>query len=219
MKKNVLIGFITGFFIALIAASNSYAADSYSLTFTETYADKLVCNSKDKSCDIMGTGKFTISASISMKGIDITKFDSDTPFSIAVESFAFERTLGEGGFAYPYKKTKANFVVSEVDIDGISRKYLTVALSWSKTKMTVKATCITAPWDIEWPIIAGNYIGEPSGKISEPLSAVINLEDFSVGFDLTVNGSVKTKTVVKYGDGYETSSISVKSSGSGLVLE
>jgi hypothetical protein len=219
MKKNVLIGFIAVIFIALIAASNSYAASSNSLTFTETYKDKLVCSSKYQYCDVMGSGKFTISSSISMSGIDITKFNTETSFVIAVEGFAFERTLGEGGFAYPYKKTKANYVVSEVDIDGISRKYLTVALSWSKTKMTVKVTCITAPWDIEWPIIAGSYIGEPSSSISEPLSAVINLSDLSVGFDLTANGSVKTKTSVKYGDEYDASTISVKASGSGFVFE
>jgi hypothetical protein len=218
MKKNVLIGFIAVIFIALIAASNSYAASSYSLTFTETYKDKLVCSSKYQYCDVIGTGKFTISSSISMKDINISNFDSNTPFVIAVEGFAFERTLGEMGFQPPYKKTKASYVASEVDIDGISRKYLTVTLSWSKTKMTVKATCITAPWDIEWPVIAGSYLGETS-SISEPLSAVINIGDLSVGFDLTANGSAKTKTSAKYGDEYDASTISVKASGSGFVFE
>jgi hypothetical protein len=218
MKRNVLIGFIAVIFIALIAASNSYAASSSSLTFTETYKEKLVCSSKYQYCDVIGSGKFTISSSISMKGIDITKFNSGTSFIIAVEGFYFERTLGEGGFTSPYKKTKANYAVSEVDIDGISRNYLTVALSWSKTKMTVKVTCITSPWDIEWPIIAGSYIGD-NLTIEDPLSAVIDFDEFSVGFDLTAKGSVKTKTSAKYGGEYEASTITVKASGSGFFFE
>lgn len=220
MKKNVLIGFIAGIFIALIAISNSYAASSNSLKFTETYKEKLLCSKAAGYCIVVGSGKFTINAAISMNGIDITKFDSDTPFFIAVEGFAFGSTLGEGGFSPPYKNTKANFVVSGEDFDGISRRYLSVALSWNKTKMTVKVTCFTAPWDIEWPIIAGYYIGEPSSGISEPLSAEIDIDDLSVGFDLSANGSVKTKTNDKKALGeYDTSNISVKASGIGTVLE
>ena len=220
MKKNVLIGFIAGIFIALITASNSYAASSYSLTFSETYTEKLKCYSKDKYCDIISSGKFTISSSISMKEIDIAQFNDQTPFIISVEGFYFESTLGDGGFQPPYNKTKANYPVSGVDIDGKNRKYMTVALSWNKTRMTVKITCITSPWDIEWPVIAGNFLGEPSGKISgEPLYALINIDDFAVEFPLTANLIVKTKTTNKYGDEYDTSNISVKASGPGSVLE
>jgi hypothetical protein len=218
MKKNVLIGFIAWLFIALIAASNSYAASGNSLTFTETYKDTLKCYKSYGYCDVIGSGKFTINASISMSGIDITTFDSNTPFLIAVEGFIFGATLGEGGFQPPYKKTKANFVVLGDDFDAISRKYLTVALSWSKTKMTVKVTCITSPWDIEYPIFAYSYLGETT-SISDPLSAEIDIDDLSVGFDLTASGSVKTKTTNKKDLGeYDTSSVGVKASGSGFVF-
>jgi hypothetical protein len=87
--------------------------------------------------------------------------------------------------------------------------------------MTVKATCVTSPWDIEWPLIAGYYWGEPSSSISEgPLSALISIGDFDVGFDnLFANGKVTTKTTKKYYDEYDISTISLKASGSGFVLE
>jgi hypothetical protein len=217
MKKHVLIGLITGLLITLITMSNSYAASSYSLTFAETYAEKLVCYKSFGYCDVIGAGKFTVSSSISMSGIDTTKFDSTTPFFIQVEGFTFGATLGEGGFTNP-KKTKANYVVSDVDIDGISRKYLTISLTWSKTKMTVKVTCTTAPWDIEYPIIADSYLGETT-SISDPLYAQINIGDLSVGFDLTATGKITTKTTNKKSYGlYDTSSASIKASGSGSVL-
>jgi len=222
MKKNALRGFIAGFFIALIAASNSYAASSNSLTFTETYKEKLVCYKSLGYCDVMGSGKFTVSAKILLlaNGIDISLFNSDTVIGIFVEDFSFNATLGEAVGGFNPKKKNAKFVVSDVDIDGINRSYLTVALTWSKTSMTVKVTCITSPWDIEYPMIAGYYIGEPSSGISDPLSAEVDIDDIFVGFDLTANGSVKTKTTNKKLLGeYDTSNISVKASGIGTVLE
>jgi len=219
MKKG--IGFVIWACIALVWATNSYAAGSNSLTFSETYSEKLVCYKSYGYCDVIGSGKFTVSSKILLNGIDINQFNSDTTIGISVESFSFNATLGEAVGGFNPKKKNAKFLVSGEDIDGITRNYLTVNLSWSKTTMTVKVTCTTAPWYIENPIIALNYIGEPTGTISdEPISSEIYIDDLSVGFDLIANGSVKTKTNDKKTLGeYDTSNISVKASGIGTVLE
>jgi hypothetical protein len=219
MKRGISIGFVFWAFIALLLATNSNAAGNNTLTFSETYSEKLLCYKSSGYCDVVGSGKFTVSSKILLSEIDIAQFNSDTPISIMVGDFFFDATLGDGGFVPPYKKGKANFVVSDEDMDGITRKYLTVTLSWNKTSMSVKVTCTTAPWYIQNPIIAGYYMGEPSSGISEPLEAEIYIDDLSIGFDLTANGSVKTKTTDKKALGeYDTSSISVKASGIGTVL-
>ena len=218
MKK--VIGFVIWAFIALVVATNSYAASSNSLTFSETYSEKLVCYKSYGYCDVVGSGKFTVSSKILLSGIDINQFNSDTTIGISVEGFSFNAALGDAVGGFNPKKKSAKFIVSGVDMDGINRQYLTVTLSWSKTSMTVKVTCTTAPWNLEYPIIAGYYIGEPSSGISDPLAAQIDIDDLYVGFDLTANGSVKTKTTDKKDLGeYDTSSISVKASGIGTVLE
>ena len=223
MKRNALIGLIVGIFIALIAISNSYAAGSNSLTFTETYKEKLVCYNSYGYCDVVGSSKFTVSAKILLDGIDISQFNSDTSIGISVEGFSFSGTLGEAVGGFNPKKKSAKFIVSGEDIDEINRSYLTVALSWSKTSMTVKVTCITFPWVIEWPIIAYYYIGENGPISDEFIYAQIDINDdiydLSVGFDLYPYGSAKTKTTNKKALGeYDTSTITVKASGSGLVL-
>jgi hypothetical protein len=218
MKK--VIGLMILAFIALVSTGDSYAAGNNSLTFSETYSEKLVCYKSYGYCDVAGSGKFTVSSKILLTGIDINQFNSDTPIAISIEGFSFNATLGEAVGGYNPKKKNVRFVVVESDMDGVNRQYLTVTLSWSKTSMTVKVTCTTAPWYIEYPIIAGYYIGESSGGISEPLAAEIDIDDLYLGFDLTANGSVKTKTTDKKDLGeYDTSSISVKASGIGTVLE
>jgi len=219
MRKYVFFGLAILAIIVSAGIADSYAATSNSLTFNETYKEKLVCYKSEGYCDVVGSGKFTVSAKISLNGIDTTQFNSDTPIGISVESFNFNATLGDGGFVSPYKKQSAKFLVSDVDIDGITRQYLTVTLSWNKTSMTVKVTCITAPWDIEWPVIAYNYLGETS-PISDSLSAEIDIDDLAVGFDLNATGSAKTKTTDKKDLGeYDTSTISVKASGTGTVID
>jgi len=229
MKKNALIGFIALIFIALIAASTSYAA-SPSFKYTETFVDKLV--KAPWGYEVVGTGKITINAAILL---NTSTINGDTLLSIFFEDFQFEEQLKNasitGGYFDP-KKRKARFVYSDVYYDYLTdqektvNNYLIVDVTWSsKTQLTIKVTCLTSPYDIQFPVIAYYYVGDYETRSiaddQELVDALISIDDFVVGFnDMNLMGSLKYKEAKKgkY-DLFDTWNISLKASGIGTVLE
>ena len=237
MKKNALIGFIAVIFIALIAVSNSYAA-SHTFKYTETFKDKIVPMPWGYY-DVIGTGKITIIATILLNTSTIAwdKINGDTVLGISFEDFLFEQTLGDastygnGSFFDPNKR-KARFVDSGAyyawwtnDENDKYINYQIVDVSWSKTKLTIKLTCYTSPYEIQFPVIAYYYLGELSNisitNEQELVDAYISIGDFAVGFyDMNLTGSSKYKYAKKgkY-DYFDTWNISVKAAGIGTVVE
>jgi hypothetical protein len=237
MKKNVLIGFIAWLFIALIAASNSYAT-SNSFTYTETYKDMFV--KAPWGYEVIGTGKIVITAKILLNTSTISwdTINGDTVLGIYFEDFQFEEQLknasinGNGGF-FDLTKRKARFVYSgayypywTTDDNEKYINYNIIDVTWSKTQLTIKVTCLTSPYDIQFPLIAYYYLGDyESRSIATDnmiVDALISIDDVAVGFfDMKVTGSLKYKEVKKkygsYYDYFDTWNISVKSSGIGTV--
>jgi hypothetical protein len=214
MVRRIVFLFMAGIIGVFITTTNSYAASPYSMTFSESYKEKVACIKEDGDnyCDVVGAGNFTITSKISLAGIDISQFNSDTVFSLGLEDFSFDATLGQGGFKP--KKTSVKYVVSDEDWDGIIRKYLTVTVSWNKTQMTVSVSCVTSPWDIQSPVVAGYYTGE-NGKITDQIGGQIDIGDLSVEFILNSVATVKTTTVKKYGEEFDISTVTVKATGPG----
>ena len=84
-------------------------------------------------CDVFDCGKFTITAKISLAGIDISKFNRDTEFYIYVGRFDWYCKLGEDPDLFPGSQTSATIQVipDEPDYYGIRNQYLQIQLKWS----------------------------------------------------------------------------------------
>ena len=89
-------------------------------------------------------------------------------FGIAPGNFHVDLFLGDGQYI-PGKTSKAtskaNFVLSDYDwvTDKDNVQYMWVNLSWNSKTLTVKIKALTGTPDIEYPIIASDYLFEDKG--------------------------------------------------------
>ena len=94
MKRRILISLLLFVSVIAITSANVFAAAAANtFKFTDTYVQKVGWTSW--GWDVRDFGKFKITAKISLDGIDISKFNRDTAFSIYVGYFNWECTLGE----------------------------------------------------------------------------------------------------------------------------
>jgi hypothetical protein len=125
------------------------------LTYSETYADKVVCtgsNSQgDLDCEPYSEGKFTIKAVITTNdfgaAIDPSQFDQDDTFDISLGEYSFSTN----GWYVP-GSTKAKFLLSgdlcsanDVNngLDCPQKVYETITLSWTTKAVTVSISAKT----------------------------------------------------------------------------
>ena len=127
-------------------------------SYTETYAQKVLCSSKYGYCDIFNYGKFNISVKLSLEGkdIDLSQINGDTKFSLQVGNCYVDLFLGDG--LYKPGKTskatsKATFVLTDYDwvTDKDNVPYMWVTLSWNSKTLTVKIKALTGTPDIGIP--------------------------------------------------------------------
>ena len=208
-------------------AEKGFAVDS--LSFSESYRQKVTCVNIEggRSCHVTDTGKFRISAKISLSGIDIDQFNEETYFSIDVPGFNFEAVLGDDPKYTPGVK-RAKFVYSEEVQNPTTEEikiydYLVVNLRWTTKRLTVTLSGKTAPYFFLNRILAGNYVGTETGPIEDITNADINFsgEDFEVfaPSDVNITGRVRSRTVVKGEEEFEVSTISLRGKGIFLVEE
>ena len=187
------------------------------LTLTESYADKLMCQSAagDVSCDQTFSDGYTISATISG---GFTGLTAATSFELVLNGLDIMDVLGDDPKYQPGKSTSATFVDIESDANGRAVTAQTVKLKWTSKQLTVTVTGKATP-DYGNPVAADSYAGNDSGKISDQLSGSINFSDTTINFDtVTLTGTVKTKTVAaKDGSDYDLSTIAIKGSGTGTA--
>jgi hypothetical protein len=93
MKKYGLIVFVLWVSVFPLVVGKGFAADS--LSFSESYKQKAACVNieGEQFCDVADTGKFKISAKISLSGIDINQFNEETYLSIELAGFFSKRSL------------------------------------------------------------------------------------------------------------------------------
>jgi len=227
MKRYALIFLVLWMSGFLFMAEKGFAVDS--LSFSESYRQRAACVriEGERFCDLADTGKFKISARISLSGIDIDQFNEETYFSVELAGFFFEAVLGDDPGYTPGVK-RAKFVYSEEFQDPITEEikildYLVVNLRWTTKRLTVTISGKTAPYFFLDPILAGNYVGGETGPIEDITNADINFsgEDFEVfaPFDVNITGKVRSRTVVKGEEEFEVSTISLKGKGIFLVEE
>jgi hypothetical protein len=227
MKKYALIVFVLWVSVFPLVVGKGFAADS--LSFSESYKQKAACVKieGERFCDVADTGKFKISAKISLSGIDINQFNEETYLSIEFAGFFFEAILGDDPDYTPGVKP-GKFVYSDEFVDPITEEisnvdYLVVSLKWTNKQLTVTAKGKTAPYFFLESILAGNYVGVETGPIEDVVGAAVDFlgEDFEVFvvFDPNITGKVTTKTVHKGEEEFDVSTISLKGKGIPVVEE
>jgi hypothetical protein len=187
-------------------------ADANTLKFTENYVQKVLCSSY-YGCDIFDGGKFKITAKLPLAGIDITKFNRNTQFSIYVGYFGWDCQLGDDT-AYTPGKTSAQILVrtEEPDYYGRMYQYLQIRLKWNAKQLTIIINGITP--DSLVPIWADDYLYE-NAVVNDVTDAYIEFgDDVKVMFyDIYIKGKAKTKYVKKYG--WDVSNIKLNGTGRG----
>jgi hypothetical protein len=227
MKRYALIVFVLWMSVFPLVVGKGFAADS--LSFSESYKQKAACVNieGEQFCGVADTGKFKISAKISLSGIDINQFNEETYLSIELAGFFFEAILGDDPDYTPGVK-HAKFVYSDEFVDPITEEisnidYLVVSLKWTNNHLTVTASGKTAPYFFINSILAGNYVGVETGPIEDVVDAAVDSlgEDFEVFvvFDINITGKVTTKTVHKGEEDFDVSTISLKGKGIPVVEE
>ena len=237
MKRNIVFSLMLLISATLLISASAFAA-SHSFKYTETFKDKIV-KMPWGYYDVIGTGKIKIQATILLKNSPISwdTINGDTVLSLYFEDLVFEQTLGDAstygnGSFFNLSKRKARFVDSGAyyawwtnDENDRYINYQIVDVKWSKTKLTIKVTCLTSPYEIQFPVIAYYYVGDYESRSiandQETVDALISIDDFAVGFDgMNLTGKLKYKLAKKgkY-DTFDTWNISIKASGIGTVVQ
>ena len=217
MKRRILISLILFVSIIAITSANVYAAAAANtFKFTDTYVQKVGYIPNGGYYDVRDFGKFTITAKISLAGVDISKFNRDTGFYIYVGYFDWYCELRDDGWYAP-GKTSATILVSteEPDYYGRTYQYLQIQLKWTTKQLQVKITGVTP--DALAPIWADDYLyNYDSPVVNDMTDAYIEFgDDVKVHFNPIW---IKGKATVKYNKKYGGDVSSVKLSGTGTGI-
>jgi hypothetical protein len=220
MKKRIVISLILFVSIIALTSANVYAAAAANtFKFTDTYVQKVLCSKVLGYCDVFDGGKFTITAKISLAGIDTSKFNRDTEFYIYVGRFDWYCQLGEDPRFIPGKSKSAKITVipEEPDYYGKRAQYLQIQFKWSPKQLAVTITGITP--DSLAPIWADDYLYDTS-TVSDVTDAYIEFgDDVKVWFNpVWINGKATMKTIKKSGDLYDVSNIKLTGTGNGVPV-
>jgi hypothetical protein len=225
MKKRIVISLILFVSIIALTSANVYAAAAANtFKFTDTYTQKVLCSSYYGYCDVFDSGKFTITAKISLApNIDTSKFDRDTEFYIYVGRFDWYCQLGEDPRFIPGKSKSAKITVipEEPDYYGKRAQYLQIQFKWSPKQLVVTITGITP--DSLSPIWADDYLYD-TAIVSDVTDAYIEFgDDVKVWFNpVWINGKATLKTVKKTfqksKELFDVSNIKLTGTGAGLPV-
>jgi hypothetical protein len=212
MKKYII--FSTMFLLLVFFAANGFAASSNSFKFSDTFAEKLACSKTYQYCESYWTGKYQVDAKISLAGIDINTFDKDTGFALQVGYLDVEALLGDDKAYYKGKKSAMFYFYDEYEEGNIL--LMTAKLTWNTKQLTIQVKGVLT--EFSSLILALDYISENT-SVNENIDAYMafgnEVHGTEVFYDLNmrVTGNAKTKIAKKYGDEYETSTVSLKGAG------
>lgn len=172
-------------------ASTAKAVPLPSLKFTEKYTQTVVNIGGVSS--VVDAGSFSLSGKLGAEGFDPSLFDTSTPLSIKAGPWDFTTTLGQAT-TLSLRSKRALYKAYAPNSKGKLVMYLSVAISWGKTGVTVRVAAKT-PSQVP-SIIAANYVG----ATTQDLLAVNRTAKLTVGtlqssFEFSLNGKVTTKSV------------------------
>jgi hypothetical protein len=220
MKKRIVISLILFLSIVALTSANVYAAAAANtFKFTDTYVQKVLCSKVLGYCDVFDSGKFTITAKISLAGIDISKFKRDSEFYIYVGHFDWYCELGDDPRFIPGKSTSFKIQVKTEEPDYYNRtyQYLQIQLKWSAKQLQVTITGITP--DSLAPIWADDYLyNYDNPTVNDLTDAYIEFGDnVKVYFNpIYIKGKATVKYDKKYGG--DISNVNLTGTGTGTPV-
>jgi len=193
------------------------------LSFSESWSDKVDSwkDFEDVWNEKVSSGKYSVKATVSLAGVDITQFNEGTTFSLNLGGVNVYYTLGDDPAYHTagIKKasTSATFVETALDEHDKTVVVCSVQLRWTADKLTVTVKGKCNPDFYGTAIAADGYDEQLSGLISDTLSGEIDFDTLVVYFDdLPIDGKIKTQDVTKGLDDFTLSSISLKGEGLGI---
>jgi hypothetical protein len=198
---------------------------STTLTFSENWADKVVClGSNHLFCGTYSGGKFTVKAVISSNDfgavIDPSQFTGNTTFDITLGDYSFSDSLGDAPGYVAGVSTKAKFLVAgdlcnEHNNNCPTKVYETIMLTMTAREITVSISAKTGTDangnTFESAIDADNFDGNDTGPVTDALSFEMDLGSLSVFSNiLPVAGAVATKTIDQGEDQLVLSNVKIK---------
>jgi uncharacterized protein YfaP (DUF2135 family) len=198
----------------------SSGAVTNTLSFSESFSEKVVCVGSPLSCGLLDGDTFTISATVLLTGVNIATFGPSTSFDLTLGTLHVSHTLSDDP-SYTTGKTSATFIASYVDGKGKTVVYRTVKLKWTAASLTVSVKgkikdTSASGWT---SILADAYADYTSGWLTNTITGSISLGTANVTFDsVTCAGTVLTKQVTaKDGNPFSPSTVKIKGSGGGSV--
>lgn len=156
------------------------------LVFAEEYEDQPVCGGSrsdgDYGCQIYGADAFTLTAILSLEGIDITQFNEDTWFGVSIgNDYSTGDDLGD---AADYKPggTSATFITMEDDFAKSGRDVIKLKWNRAQLKVSIQYSTVDAADANDSPILADQYEGS-NGPIAQVLSGSITFGNVTGNFD------------------------------------
>ena len=169
------------------------------ITFTELAVDRVLCFRGDGSttCGTVLGDNLTLSATISLAGVDITQFNANTSFHLTAGNFSLDYTLGDDPH-YLTGKTSATFRETEINDDDRRVGSQTVRLKWTAEELTVKVSLKDSDVlnSAATPVLANRYDGRASGVLADAVTASIEFGPAGVSFDGVYAAGAVVSTVV-----------------------
>ena len=196
--------------VLLSAKSWAGGIGATTLTFHESWADKLIClGSNHDFCVTYPSGRFTITAVISSNSfdaaIDPSQFTESTTFDITLGNYSFSTVLGADPEYVAGVSKKARFLVAgnrcgANPFDCPTKVYETITVSMTSEKVALSVSAATGTDSrgngFENSIDAENFYGDETGMITNTISFEVGLGSLTVSSDiLPVAGRVATRTV------------------------
>ncbi len=211
--NRVLITLVLGFTAWLgFVATKVWATDS--LQFTEIVKDRVACvtNQGVETCSPLGFGRFTIDAKVSLAGVNITQFNTNTPVYVGVGDFTFVGLLKDDP-NYVVGKKRATIVQSHLET-GRSKPVtdLQVGLTWNWKGLRVHITGNPSA-HYSASVFRDQVVGE--GIVYGLSSDVIYFGDTIGLFDVTVVGNAKKEQSITTTNGV-VDLLDVKIKGKGV---
>ena len=219
MKRFTFLSLLILISATLLTFTSAFAANSFK--YKESYRQRVLCSSYYGYCDVFGYGMFNISVKLSLesKSIDFSQIDGNTPFYFEVGNVYGDVFLGDGQYVPGKKTSKVSFVFSDYDwvTDKYNVHYMWIKLSWDAKNLMVSIKGLTGIPDIEYPIIAYDYLYYDRGTYPVSLPGYVSFAGAKWAFDLRSRIKVTQFTKKdKYKDLWDLWSIT--SSGKGYEV-
>jgi len=208
-RRRALCALVAGMIVLALAgsASGSTNVPPNTLAFTEAFSEKASCTPGTTNCVVTPTDRLSVSARVSLTGVDIGLFGPGTAFTLDLGGLSISNALSDDP-KYSLGKPSATFTRTGLNGSGKPVVLLTVHLSWSLKWVNVSVSGNSS----NFTILAGLVDGLPPGTIATNIAGSVVLGDANGVFDpVLATGTLVTRNA---GSPAQTSAINLKARAS-----